>query len=111
MKGMINVTWESFGLQPKLRELLLAGGIEQPTDVQASAIPALLSGRDVSARSQTGTGKTLAYLLPALQRIDTQSGELQAMVLAPTQELAMQIVRVAEAYGEPLGVKVQQLIG
>ncbi|MCQ6559663.1 DEAD/DEAH box helicase [Paenibacillus mendelii] len=107
----MNEIWESYGLSPELVNKLQASEIEQPTPVQAAAIPALISGNDVSARSQTGTGKTLAYLLPALQRVDTASSSLQVMILAPTQELAMQIVRVAESYGEPIGVRVQQLIG
>jgi superfamily II DNA/RNA helicase len=65
----------------------------------------------VSARSQTGTGKTLAYLLPLLQKLNSHSNAIQAIILAPTQELAMQIVRVAEAYAEPINIRVQQLIG
>ena len=82
-----------------------------PAPVQAAAIPAMLGGRDVCARSHTGSGKTLAYLLPVIQRIETDKPELQALVMAPTQELAMQIVREAERFGGPEGVRVQQLIG
>ncbi|GGD49391.1 DEAD/DEAH box helicase [Paenibacillus nasutitermitis] len=104
-------TWESFELHPLLAEALRANHIETPTAVQAAAIPLLLEGRDVSAKSQTGTGKTLAYMLPALQKVDTANSGVQVMVIAPTQELAMQIFRVAEHYGEPLGIKTQQLIG
>ncbi|UVI28678.1 DEAD/DEAH box helicase [Paenibacillus spongiae] len=107
----MNETWESYGLRPELANKLYSNEIVHPTPVQAAAIPALIGGHDVSARSQTGTGKTLAYLLPALQSIDTSSPGLQVMILAPTQELAMQIMRVAEIYGEPVGVRVQQLIG
>ncbi|MFC4777031.1 DEAD/DEAH box helicase [Paenibacillus sp. GCM10023252] len=108
---MNETKWSQLGLQQALCEKLQANGIVDPTDVQTEAIPALLAGRDVTARSQTGTGKTLAYLLPILQRIDASSPKMQAIVLAPTQELGMQIVRVAESYAEPMGIKVQQLIG
>lgn len=104
-------TWNEIGVNEQLAGMLAANGIAQPTDVQAETIPILLGGSDVSARSQTGTGKTLAYLLPLLQKLNSYSNAVQAVILAPTQELAMQIVRVAEIYGEPLNIRVQQLIG
>ncbi|RCW42699.1 DEAD/DEAH box helicase [Paenibacillus prosopidis] len=104
-------TWNEIGVNELLADKLAANGITQPTDVQAETIPILLAGSDVSARSQTGTGKTLAYLLPLLQKLNSSSNAVQAVILAPTQELAMQIVRVAEIYGEPLNIRVQQLIG
>ena len=107
----MNATWETLGLHPRIVETLITNKIESPTPVQAATIPVLLAGHDVTAKSQTGTGKTLAYMLPALQAVDTTSSAVQVIVLAPTQELAMQIFRVAEAYGEPLGIKSQQLIG
>jgi len=103
--------WNELGLKPELCQKLAENGLTEPTKIQMEAIPALLKGRDVSARSQTGTGKTLAYLLPMLQQLDSASKAVQGVIIAPTQELAMQIVRVAEAYSEPLGLKVQQLIG
>lgn len=106
-----DISWETLGVHPALTEKLRANGLKTPTPVQIAAIPALLAGEDVSAKSQTGSGKTLAYMLPALQKIDTSSRAVQVMAIAPTQELAMQIFRVAESYGEALGVKVQQLIG
>ncbi|RJE91134.1 DEAD/DEAH box helicase [Paenibacillus sp. 1011MAR3C5] len=108
---MSGITWNDLGIQEVLIEELVKNGIKEPTSVQAETIPAMLAGHDVSARSQTGTGKTLAFLLPLLQQINTESGAIQAVILSPTQELAMQIVRVAQTYAEPLGVRVQQLIG
>ncbi|WP_028611912.1 DEAD/DEAH box helicase [Paenibacillus harenae] len=108
---MSKYTWNEIGINELLSNKLEANGIMEPTEVQAETIPILLGGSDVSARSQTGTGKTLAYLLPLLQRLNAHSNAVQGVVLAPTQELAMQIVRVAEAYGEPLNIRVQQLIG
>jgi ATP-dependent RNA helicase DeaD len=104
-------TWYEIGINDLLANKLTANGIIEPTDVQANTIPILLGGSDVSARSQTGTGKTLAYLLPLLQKLNSHSSAIQAIILAPTQELAMQIVRVAEVYAEPLNIRVQQLIG
>lgn len=103
--------WIRLGLRESLAERLIQAGMDKPAPVQAAAIPALLEGRDVCARSHTGSGKTLAYLLPALQRIEPDKPDLQVLVAAPTQELAMQIVREAERFGGPDGVRVQQLIG
>ncbi|REK75828.1 DEAD/DEAH box helicase [Paenibacillus paeoniae] len=108
---MSGKTWNDLGIQEALIKELVKNGINEPTSVQAETIPAMLAGHDVSARSQTGTGKTLAFLLPLLQHINTESGAIQAVILSPTQELAMQIVRVAQTYAEPIGVRVQQLIG
>ncbi|MBW5447365.1 DEAD/DEAH box helicase [Cohnella sp. CFH 77786] len=104
-------TFESLGLSPQLAESLAAAGIAAPTPVQTEAIPALLQGKDGVLVSPTGTGKTLAYLLPILQKLDGTRRETQAIILAPTQELAMQIVREAEKYGTPLGHKTVALIG
>lgn len=111
MEKMISTTWKQLGVAEPLLDKLEENGIAEPTPIQAQALPILLSGRSLMAQSQTGTGKTLAYLLPVLQRIDASSNAVQAVVLSPTQELAMQIVRVAEAYGEPLGVRSLGLIG
>ena len=101
----------ALGLNETLAGKLAASGITQPSEVQRQALPALLGGRDGVLISPTGTGKTLAYLLPLLQSVDGSRKEVQALVLAPTQELAMQIMREAEAYGQPLGIKAAALIG
>ncbi|WP_433943984.1 DEAD/DEAH box helicase [Paenibacillus sp. SN-8-1] len=104
-------TFPSIGVNEALTAGLADFGITEPSPVQAQTIPAILEGRDVLAQSQTGTGKTLAYLLPILQRIDPSVKSLQALILAPTQELAMQILRESQRYGEPLGIHAQALIG
>ncbi|MEF2967910.1 DEAD/DEAH box helicase [Paenibacillus sp. M1] len=108
---MTITTFASLGIAEPLAVKLADYGITEPSPVQAETIPAALAGRDVLAQSQTGTGKTLAYLLPVLQNIDPAEKTLQSIVLAPTQELAMQILREAEKYGESLGIGVQALIG
>ncbi|BBI35048.1 DEAD/DEAH box helicase [Cohnella abietis] len=99
------------GLNELLVDKLAASGIKEPSDVQSQALPPLLAGKDGVLVSPTGTGKTLAYLLPVLQKIDGSRKDVQAIILAPTQELAMQIMREAEAYGQPLGIKATALIG
>lgn len=99
------------GIGEALTNALLEYGIGTPSPIQAEAIPYILEGRDVLAQSQTGTGKTLAYLLPLFQRIDPDKKESQVLVIAPTQELAMQIVREGEKYGAALGISAIGLIG
>lgn len=99
------------GIGEALTAALLEYGIGTPSPIQTEAIPYILEGRDVLAQSQTGTGKTLCYLLPLLQRIDPDKKESQVLIIAPTQELAMQIVREAEKYGAALGIGTIGLIG
>lgn len=108
---MTNMTFAGLGIGEQLVTKLTDFGIVEPSPVQAECIPGALEGRDILAQSQTGTGKTLAYLLPMLQNIQPEQKMLQGLVLAPTQELAMQIQREAEKYGDTLGIQVQALIG
>ncbi|MEK5449640.1 DEAD/DEAH box helicase [Paenibacillus sp. FSL R7-0331] len=108
---MTNASFAAIGLQEDLVARLSEFGISAPSPVQEQTIPLLLEGRDVLAASQTGTGKTLAYLLPLLQTINPEQRVVQKLVLAPTQELAMQILREAERYGDHRGIKVMGLIG
>lgn len=108
---MTKASFAAIGIQEDLVARLSEFGITAPSPVQEQTIPLLLDGRDVLAASQTGTGKTLAYLLPLLQGIDPERKTLQKLILAPTQELAMQIVREAERYGAHRGLRVMGLIG
>ncbi|GGA35664.1 DEAD/DEAH box helicase [Paenibacillus physcomitrellae] len=108
---MTTQTFINIGVEQRLAERLAEFGITAPSPVQESAIPAVLEGCDVLAQSQTGTGKTLAYLLPVLQRIDPERKVMQALILAPTQELAMQILRESQRYAEGTGIEAQALIG
>lgn len=107
----MTVSFTDYNLPEGLVHKLQARGIVSPSPVQQEAIPAAINGKDVLAQSQTGTGKTLAYLLPVLSRIDWNQHTIQAVVIAPTQELAMQIVREAEALGSDDGLIVAGLIG
>jgi len=101
----------ALGIQGPWLARLEARGIVEPSPIQAAALPGLLEGGDAVIRSRTGTGKTLAFLLPALERIDASSDALQAVVLTPTAELAMQIVREAGELTEGTTLRVQALIG
>jgi ATP-dependent RNA helicase DeaD len=101
----------ALSLEPIWLEQLHKLGISEPTPVQQQAIPAILQGKDVIAQSQTGTGKTLAYLLPLLQRIDVTSKHLQVVILVPTRELGMQIMTVADQLTAGTSIRTQALIG
>ena len=92
------------GVSEALCTLLKNRGISVPTPVQERAVPAMRAGRDVIAQAQTGTGKTLAFLLPVLEKIKPQGAVVQALVIAPTRELAIQIARVAEPLAALLGI-------
>ncbi|MBU3215909.1 DEAD/DEAH box helicase [Clostridium estertheticum] len=88
--------FNELGLEQNLIEGLIKQGIESPTEIQVKAIPMGLAGADIIGESETGTGKTLAYLLPIFQKIDVTSKDIQAIILAPTHELAMQIYKQVE---------------
>ena len=79
--------------------------------VQVQTIPYMLGGQDVMVQSQTGSGKTGAFLLPILNRIETGLGAPQAMVLVPTRELAVQVTRDAEELGRESGIKPLSIYG
>jgi len=83
-----------FDLQPTLHRALEAQGIQRPTPIQASAIPLLLAGHDVIGQARTGSGKTLAFLLPLVERARPAARVVQALVLVPTRELAIQVATV-----------------
>ena len=106
-------TFTSLGIPENLTAALTARGITAPTQIQAAFIPAARAGENLIGEAPTGTGKTLAYLLPILERIDPAARMAQALILAPTHELAMQIAgvarEIAQAAGLPVGV--QTLIG
>jgi ATP-dependent RNA helicase DeaD len=80
-----------FDLQPVLHRALQAQGLETPTPIQARAVPALLAGQDVIGQARTGSGKTLAFLLPVVERANPGVRAIQALVLVPTRELAIQV--------------------
>jgi len=90
-------------LAPDLLAAVEALGYEQPTPIQAAAIPPLLAGRDMLGQAQTGTGKTAAFALPLLQKLDLSRRGVQAIVLTPTRELALQVAEAVRAYGRRLG--------
>lgn len=87
----MSLSFQELGISPVTVEHLEKIGFTEPTNIQAQAIPLVLSGRDVVGQSQTGTGKTAAFSLPILEQIDPHQKAVQALILAPTRELAIQV--------------------
>ncbi len=105
-------TFADLGLIEPLVRVLSSLGYETPTPIQERAIPSLLEGKDVVGLAQTGTGKTAAFALPILQRIDPTNRKTQAIVLAPTRELALQVCEAIAAYATNLpGIRVLPVYG
>ena len=98
-------------LSPFLQENWEKSGFQQPTSIQDTAIPLIFEGKDLIAESPTGTGKTLAYLLPLLNKIETNSQSLQAVVLASSQELVMQVYSEFQKWSEGSGIRGTSIIG
>lgn len=103
-------TFEALGLSETLLAALRELGYDEPTPIQAQAIPAMLSGRDVIAQAQTGTGKTAAFALPIIERLQPLRAP-QALVLAPTRELAMQVAEAVFRYGKSREARVLPVYG
>ncbi len=100
------MSFEKLNLNPIILKAIVESGYTEPTPIQAQAIPEILAGKDVMASAQTGTGKTAAFILPALQRLSEPSAVKshgpRVLVLTPTRELANQVSAAAEKYGKYL---------
>lgn len=94
--------WEDYKLSRDLLKGIFESGFERPSPIQEASLKASLEGRDILARAKNGTGKTAAYLIPVLQTIDTSKSEIQAIVLLPVRELALQTANVAKTLGKHL---------
>lgn len=95
-------TFADLQIHPSVLQAVVDVGYESPSAIQAATIPALLAGSDVVGLAQTGTGKTAAFAIPILSKIDTSSKATQALVLAPTRELALQVAEAFSRYGAHL---------
>ncbi|MDE2155675.1 MAG: DEAD/DEAH box helicase [Xanthomonadaceae bacterium] len=102
----------ALALHPDVLRVLADVGYESPSPIQAATIPPLLEGRDVLGQAQTGTGKTAAFALPILSRIAPRAGKPQALVLAPTRELAIQVAEAFQRYAAHIpGFQVLPIYG
>ena len=107
-----SLSFDELGLAPEVLKALKAVGYESPSAIQAQTIPPLLEGRHVVGLAQTGTGKTAAFALPILSRLDFSQKTPQALVLAPTRELALQVSEAFEKYAAHLkGVRILPIYG
>ncbi|KAJ1939645.1 RNA helicase, partial [Linderina macrospora] len=111
-KGIkVVATFDDMGLKEDLLRGIYAYNFERPSAIQQRAIMPIISGRDVIAQAQSGTGKTGTLGISILQRIDTSLRETQALVLSPTRELATQTQGVVKALGDYMSVQCHACIG
>jgi len=103
----------ALGLRGELQSALAALGYEEPTPIQAASIPLLIGGSDMLGQAATGTGKTAAFALPILHRLDAgeRGKEPTALILVPTRELALQVAQAFQSYGRPVGVRLVAIYG
>ncbi|MGD0857064.1 MAG: DEAD/DEAH box helicase [Dehalococcoidia bacterium] len=103
--------FSQLGLKSQLAQAVCDLGYITPTPIQSKIIPIMLDGHDVIGQAQTGTGKTAAFLLPIIQTMEQGQRGIQALVLAPTRELALQVAKAANEYGRCLNVRVLAVYG
>ena len=95
---MDDIKFEDLGLSPEVMEAVKKAGYETPSPIQAKAIPPMLRGENILGTAQTGTGKTAAFTLPLLSRLDFSSKNTAMLVLSPTRELAIQVAEAVQQY-------------
>jgi ATP-dependent RNA helicase DeaD len=105
------ITFADLGLSPAVMRAVAEAGYRIPTPIQLQAIPALLAGRDVVGRAQTGTGKTAAFGIPMIERLDPERHPVQGLVLVPTRELAAQVTAEIARLGRYRGVTATAVYG
>lgn len=103
--------FEDYSLKESIMMGIVEKGFEKPSPIQEECIPVALAGKDVIARSKNGTGKTAAYIIPILEKINKALNHVQALVLVPTRELALQTVSVIKQLGKYLEIQVMSSTG
>ncbi|KIV99859.1 ATP-dependent RNA helicase dhh1 [Verruconis gallopava] len=103
--------WEEFYLSRELLMGIFEAGFEKPSPIQEEAVPVAMTGRDILARAKNGTGKTGAYVVPTLNKINPKENHIQALILVPTRELALQTSQVCKTLGKHLGINVMVSTG
>jgi ATP-dependent RNA helicase DDX6/DHH1 len=107
-KGM---EFEDMKLNRQLLMGIFEAGFEKPSPIQEEAIPTALTKRDILARAKNGTGKTAAFVIPSLQQVDVERPKIQALLLVPTRELALQTAQVCKILGKHMGIQVMVTTG
>ena len=105
-------TWDEFELNPDLLRGIYAHGFEKPSPIQSKAIYPILQGSDLIAQAQSGTGKTGSFSIGLLSKIDTSNDSNQALIMAPTHELAHQITSVIHSLSAMMsGIRIKTIVG
>ncbi|KAK6456787.1 RNA helicase of DEAD box family [Scheffersomyces xylosifermentans] len=104
-------SFEDFNLKRELLMGIFEAGFEKPSPIQEESIPMALAGRDVLARAKNGTGKTASFVIPSLQQIKPKVNKIQALILVPTRELALQTSQVVRTLGKHLGIQCMVTTG
>lgn len=105
------VAFGQISLSKKVAQAIFDMGFEEPSPIQAKAIPAILEGRDMIGQAQTGTGKTAAFGIPMAEKLDPRDGRVQALVLCPTRELAIQVAQEIAKIGRHVDLKALPVYG
>lgn len=103
--------FEDMALRRELLMGIFEAGFERPSPIQEEAIPTALTKRDILARAKNGTGKTAAFVIPALQQVDVSKPKIQALLLVPTRELALQTSQVCKTLGKHMNIQVMVTTG
>src|SRR3989344_843731 len=104
-------TFDTLGIAPKLLEILVRHKFVEPTPIQEQSIPPAVAGKDLMGIAQTGTGKTLAFGVPMIQRLAQSGGKMTGLVVLPTRELAIQVDETLRKIGSTIGLRTAILIG
>ncbi len=105
------LTFSDLGLSDAILKSVKDVGYEEPTPIQAITIPAMLRGGDIIAQAQTGSGKTAAFGLPIIDTVDARDRSVQALILTPTRELAIQVAEALHKYGKHKGIETLPIYG
>jgi translation initiation factor 4A len=106
-----DASFDSLGLKDYIQRGIYSYGFEKPSSIQARAIPLIMEGHDVVAQSQSGTGKTATFVISILEKIDPTVRDCQALIMAPTRELALQIEKVTKSLSKYMEIEVMACIG
>ena len=110
-ENILQLSFDTLNLKDNLLRGIYSYGFENPSKIQNDSIPALLTGKDIIAQAQSGTGKTGAFLIGALQKLDTSKKETQILILVPTHELVHQIYEVSTELSKYLDVTIMEVVG
>ena len=108
---MENVIFKELNLSNEVQKALVDMGFEEATPIQSQTIPQILKGVDLIGQAQTGTGKTCAFGIPAIEMLDTNSQGIQVLILSPTRELAIQISEELRDVSKQEGVRILPVYG